>query len=113
MRTLITLEPATLVAAPEPSLRALRVLQRSCFQLVNWRGFDTAIGLTIAANIAIMCMRQAGQTSAYTSTMAVANIVFTVIFALEALLKVLYYSLVPDGFFLLGRPSLFLLYSIS
>ena len=88
MRTLLTLEPATLVEAPETEYRLLRSLQRTCFRLVTWRGFDPMVVCVIVANVAFACLRHAGQETGYTNTIAAANVFFTVLFGLEALVKV-------------------------
>jgi hypothetical protein len=88
MRTLVTLEPATLVVAPDPPVRWLRSLQRACFRLVTWRGFDAAVSGIIVANIVFMMLKHAGQSQAYIDAITISNAIFTALFGIEALLKV-------------------------
>lgn len=88
MRTLVTLEPATLVIAPDPPVRWLRSVQRAFFRFVTWRGFDAAVSAVIVTNIVFMMLRHAGQSQEYIDAISVSNAIFTALFGLEALLKV-------------------------
>ena len=115
MRTLVTLQPASLVVAPDPPIRWLRSAQHACFRLVTARGFEYAVGAAIALNIGFMCLRHSGESAAYLQVrggwmmgpgkmifpcpivnpplrllqvLVVANAVFTALFGLEAALKV-------------------------
>lgn len=88
MRTLVTLEPASLVAAPDPGFLPLRIITRVCFRLVTWRVFDQVIGALVMLNILFMGLRHSGASTETLTAIVTANYIFTALFALEAVFKV-------------------------
>ncbi len=72
-----------------PLLCLFSSLQRACFRFVTWRWFDHCIAAVISANIAVMCIRHANEEAAIVAVEDTAGIVFTAIFGLEALVKLM------------------------
>jgi hypothetical protein len=64
-------------------------LQSFFFKLVSWKWFSRFVTVTICANIVVMSLKHANESSRFVVLEDVGNLVFTVIFAAEAALKLL------------------------
>lgn len=72
-------------------------VQKWVYNLVTWSLFESFIVLVICCNAVAMLMQYEGMPQSYEDGLAVANIVFTAIFTVEAVLKLFAYN--PTGYF--------------
>ncbi|CEM24784.1 unnamed protein product [Vitrella brassicaformis CCMP3155] len=77
---------------PKSNLAWLQAFRTHFAPIVASRGFEFSIMFIITLNTAVMCMRHATMSNSFAQTLETLNIVFAVIFNLEAAVKLLIFS---------------------
>lgn len=90
-RRIASIRPPKVALAPKQAWR------RKLFTSVSSPGFEAGIMICILLNVVLLAMAFYGQPAAYTLVLDVANWLFTIIFAVEAVLRILAYG--PGAYF--------------
>eukprot|EP00854_Cymbomonas_tetramitiformis_P010393 gene10393-12292_t len=85
--TITNMESPTVISPPS-KVGALGYVRFTCFRIIHYPGFDSFIMICIILNTALMTMNYYEQTDGYVASLEVVNLCFTMIFALEFILKI-------------------------
>lgn len=89
MKVMLTLKPKPMMEPPSHKQKWLTNLRHSCFKLANSSVFEYSVMALILGNVLFLALKHLGMDDQWGGIIENANYVFTFVFALEAIIKLL------------------------